>query len=139
MSEYIAHSSEGSIKESALDGLRVAISARPRGVDSQVVGRVPAFVEQAHLWQPETVGDRGCEKVFRERCKIPIQDTVVRYPAKNPSEVRDLRGREFLGPRGLPTSSGSSRTLAEPLQHRELCIFDADPSMCRHTPHGISR
>ena len=56
---------EGGVKQPALDGLIIAISARPRGVDPQVVGRVPVTIEQAYLRQPKTVGDGGSKKVFR--------------------------------------------------------------------------
>ena len=63
----------------------------------------------------------------------------MRNPAKNPSKARDLREGEFLGPRGLPASSGSTQTLAEPLPHWESRIFDADPNMYRGMCRGISR
>ena len=101
-----------------------------------MVGRVPASIEQTHLRQPETIGDGGYKEVFREGCKIPIQDSVVRYPTKNPLKTLDLRGGEFLGSRGLPASSGDSRTLAETLSYRKSRIFDVDSSACPAISRG---
>ena len=60
--EYFAR--EGSIEKTTLNGIRIAISACPRGVSPHVVRRIPSFIEQAYLRQPETFGDWGIEKVL---------------------------------------------------------------------------
>ena len=85
-------SREGGVEEPTPDGFIIAISARPRGVNPQAIGRVPAFIEQAYLRQLKTIGDEGCQEVLREGCKIPIQDSVMRRLAKDPSKTLDLCG-----------------------------------------------
>ena len=101
-------SREGRVEESAPDGFRIAISASPRGVNPHVVGRVPASIEQAYLRQPETIGNGGCQEGLREQCKIPIQDSVVRQLAKDPTKTLNPRRGEFLGSIGLSASSSGN-------------------------------
>ena len=124
-------SCEGGVEEPTSDDFRIAISARPRGVNPQMVGRVPASIEQAYLRQPETIENRGCQEGLCERCKIPIQDSVVRRLAKDPTKTLDLRGGEFLGFLGLPTSSSGNRLFTETLPRLKSCTFGANSSTCR--------
>ena len=60
-----------------LNGIRIAISVGPQGVNPQVVRRIPGSIEQAYLRQPETLGDMGIEKVFSKGSEIPIQNCWV--------------------------------------------------------------